>query len=389
MGDSMKSLMVNALQINEKDDGMGKYAITIVEFLEKNYSNLIEVYYLTTVEGRNRLKTIVKDKDKLIEFNYSKKHSLIKKVIMENYQIPKIVKRYNIDNYWSLDGKLPLMNMDYCKKIITIQDVAYIDVPEHYSLQQRIYWNLIYKSKSKKAYLVIATSEFTKKRVINCLNVDQSKIKVVYNFVRDNFGKEESKVKDVDIQNYFLYYGQISPRKNIIGLIRAYLKYYNDTKNPKKLVLIGKKYEYFELDQLLKDEEVRKLLSNYIYFIDYVEDELLNNYILSARFVVNASFYEGFGLTVIESFEFGKPILASNNTAMKEFINQYEKYTFNPYDIDELVSKIKIFCNFDDIQIEEAFQEQSTIYKNKVSRSIILNSYKETIDAIIYNNQHN
>lgn len=104
---------------------------------------------------------------------------------------------------------------------------------------------------------------------------------------------------------------------------------------------------------------------------------------------MNASFYEGFGLTVIESFEFGKPILASNNTAMKEFINQYEKYTFNPYDIDELVSKIKIFCNFDDIQIEEAFQEQSTIYKNKVSRSIILNSYKETIDAIIYNNQHN
>lgn len=379
----MKTLMVNALQINEKDDGMGKYSLTIVELLEKHYADLIDIYYITTVEGKNRLRNIVQDKEKLINFDYRKKDNFLKRFIMENILIPAIAKKYKIDKYWSLDGKLPLIGMRRHTKIITIHDVGYIDVPEHYSLQQRMYWKLIYKTKSKSADYVIAISEFTKKRVTECLNVEQSKIRVIYNFVRNNFEIKEMSNEKIDTQDYFLYYGQISPRKNIVGLIKAYLMYYQKTKNPKKLVLIGKKYDYPELDQLLKKDEIRNLLENHIDFVGYVEDDLLNGYISSASFVINASFYEGFGLPVIESFEFGKPILASNNTAMKEFINNHGKYTFNPYDIEEMADKIKIFCDLDAVQISEVYQEQSIIYKNKVSRLNILNSYKKTIDEIV------
>ena len=112
----MKILVVNALQITNKDDGMGKYAITIIEFLEKNYSDKLQIYYIATNEGRERIKALV-NSDRLIEFGYNKSDSIIKKFYMENIKIVSLLKNIKVDFYWSLDGKLPLFDFEKYKNI--------------------------------------------------------------------------------------------------------------------------------------------------------------------------------------------------------------------------------------------------------------------------------
>ncbi|WP_066175324.1 glycosyltransferase family 4 protein [Bacillus marinisedimentorum] len=378
----MKTLLVNALQITYKDDGMGKYALTIVEFLEANYSDKVNIKYLTTKEGSERLKNII-SKDQILNFNYDKSDNFIKKLYMENYKIPYLLKKFKADFYWSLDGKLPLLDYGAHQRILTIHDVGYIDVPEHYSLIQRLYWSLVYKHRSKNADIIIAISEFTKSSIIKNLGVEKEKIKVIYNFTRQSFEANKNvSTYNGEIENYFLYYGQVSPRKNIVGLIEAYYKYYRNSTNPDKLIIIGKKYNYPKLESLEKLESIRSLIGKYIIFKGYVDDKELSNYISRAKFIINPSYYEGFGLPVIESFEMNKLILASNNTSMVEFINESENYTFNPFDIDSIKNMINYFSNLSEKELMDEYQIESSIYKNKINRKYIVNAYKSELNNI-------
>jgi len=230
---------------------------------------------------------------------------------------------------------------------------------------------------------VIAISEFTRQRAIESLKIKPEKIYVIYNFVRESLYDKECFVENNETEDYFLYYGQIAPRKNITGLLRAYVEYYKKSSSPMNLVLVGKKYEYEELDKFVSETNVRELIDNKISFVGYVNDEQLKNYIIKAKFIVNASLYEGFGMPIIEAFEFGKAILASNNTAMVEFINNYEKYTFDPYDVQDMTERIKYFSELENHDLKEIFVDESKYYREKINKDIIRENYKELLANVV------
>jgi len=379
----MKKLIINALQIYDKDDGMGKYATSIIEIAEKSWFSETDVFYILTNEGRAKLSHLITNKERIIDFEYSKYSNPIRKLFMENIVVPRTLSKYKADYYWSLDGKLPLFGIKNCVRILTIHDLGYIDVPKCYSMVQRLYWSIIYRTKARTAELVIAISEFTRQRAIESLKIKPEKIYVIYNFVRESLYDKECFVENNETEDYFLYYGQIAPRKNITGLLRAYVEYYKKSSSPMNLVLVGKKYEYEELDKFVSETNVRELIDNKISFVGYVNDEQLKNYIIKAKFIVNASLYEGFGMPIIEAFEFGKAILASNNTAMVEFINNYEKYTFDPYDVQDMTERIKYFSELENHDLKEIFVDESKYYREKINKDIIRENYKELLANVV------
>lgn len=212
------------------------------------------------------------------------------------------------------------------KVITTIHDMTYELYPEtmHKNNLKRIKDDIEYSV--NRADKIITVSESSKKDIMKFLNVDESKIEVVYNGVEyDRFNKsyseeEKSKVREkYDLpENYILYMGTLEPRKNIESIIEAFalFKEENSFINENiKLVIAGKKGWLFEsifnlVDKLnLKDEVI---------FTDYVDEAdkpLIYN---MAGLFLFPSLYEGFGIPVLEAMASSVPVITSNVSSLPE-----------------------------------------------------------------------
>jgi len=228
----------------------------------------------------------------------------------------------------------------FCPIVVTIHDVAYLHFPEEFlkkDLYQLRNWTLY---SLKNASKIISVSKTTKKDVMNYYHIPQEKIEVIYNGFEKEF--EEHNVESVGetmipkiTSPYILYVGTIQPRKNIITLIRA-ITLLNKTHPDFKLVITGKKGWLF--DQIFK--EARDLyLENKIIFTGYVNEEELVYLYKGAFCFVLPSFYEGFGIPLLEAMSFDCPVISSFSSSLPEVGGEAALY-FDPNNYKELADKI-------------------------------------------------
>ena len=114
---------------------------------------------------------------------------------------------------------------------------------------------------------------------------------------------------------YWLYVGSQEPRKNISGLLDAYERYLNEHANPLPLWLVGGvgwKNESWQprLERLEERNLVRRL--------GYVPDEAMPDLYRRATALVFPSWYEGFGLPILEAMTQGCPVICSDRASMPE-----------------------------------------------------------------------
>ena len=158
--------------------------------------------------------------------------------------------------------------------------------------------------------------------------VDRNKLHLINHFIQDECFEVEPCFND---DNYFLYIGRLDKEKGIHYLIEA-MKHVPDEI---KLHIIG---EGYEKENLIKQA---KSLSN-ISFLGYLEGkELEKEYKHCIATVLPCNWLEIFGLTVIESFLYGKPVIASNIGALPEIIdNNVNGILVEPKDIDGIKSAL-------------------------------------------------
>ncbi len=114
-----------------------------------------------------------------------------------------------------------------------------------------------------------------------------------------------------------LYTGTIQPRKNIAGLIKAWSIMRRKYNVKCKLVIAGKQgWLYSDIMSLIKNSE----FSDDIIYMGYIPDEDLPYIFNAADVYVYPSFYEGFGLTILEAMACGVPVIASNNSSLPEVV---------------------------------------------------------------------
>src|SRR5690606_21042535 len=141
-----------------------------------------------------------------------------------------------------------------------------------------------------------------------------NKIDLVYNGVSSAFKQVEIRLKDKI--PYFIYVGAIHPRKNILNLLKAFEAF--KTQNPQfnhQLLLVGRKS--WQLSAIVKYLKTMKFKRD-VLFNKNVKDEDLSLLLNNATALVYPSFFEGFGLPVIEAFSCGTPVITSKGTAMEE-----------------------------------------------------------------------
>jgi glycosyltransferase involved in cell wall biosynthesis len=221
--------------------------------------------------------------------------------------------RNNIDIFYYPHYNLPYLIPG--NSIITIHDFIQFKFPEYFGKNKvRIAW-LILNNAVKKAAKIIVDSCSTEKDLNDYFPDCRGKTEVIYNGISTNFRTVDiEEKKDFIGRNnpgkYILFVGNNKPHKNINGLIGAFLeikKEYGDF----KLVIIS---SGFKLEDIPVSDNIRRD----IIIISGVSEEELIMYYNCAHMLVLPSFYEGFGLPVIEAMACGCPVVASDTSSMPE-----------------------------------------------------------------------
>ena len=225
-------------------------------------------------------------------------------------------------------------------KVMTIHDLTFIKYPEYVPLIVKTYTERI-KRCLKWTDLIITMAETTKEDIVHYLQVNPHKIWVIPLASRYSV-QENLKIPNTDEQPYILFVGTFEPRKNIKTLVLAfdYLKKKFDL--PHRLVLIGKKgWGYESILKCIENSAYKKD----IYHLNYLADELVAQFYQQAEVFVYPSFYEGFGLPVLEAMNLGTPVITSNVSSLPEVVDS-AAITINPQDFIELAEAIfKVLSN--------------------------------------------
>lgn len=308
--------------------GLGNYSRDLVRILAEHFPE--NQYLLLDKKGSERIKTIQDYKNVSFLKTSSSKFA-------RQFSLGKEAQNSGADIFHGLSGELPLKwNKKPIKKIVTIHDLIFERFPQYYSWFDRKIHFWKFKNAAESADLVIAISEQTKRDIIQFLKVPESKIRVVYQGCHESFKEKPSdefliqtKEKFKLPERFILNVGTVEERKNLLSIVKA-LK---DTKIP--LVVVGKKQKkYFRKIE----KEIRKNGVEVKFLEGVSMPELAAIYRMADVFVY-PSFFEGFGIPVIEALFSETPVITSNMSCLPEAGGPDSVYV-NPNSIEDLRAKI-------------------------------------------------
>jgi glycosyltransferase involved in cell wall biosynthesis len=224
--------------------------------------------------------------------------------------------------------------------VVSVHDVSYLESPEFFSRFRATQLKITVKRTVERAAHIVTPSEFSRQAVAQWYNLDPDRITVVHNAVDETFrpgSREASQAwllrhKDV-AWPFVLTVGDLQPRKNHIGLIRAFEDLMRA--NPQlthRLVITGKDTWFSgEIRAAAKASSV----ADRIVFTGFVNDDELHHYYAGCEIFVYPSFYEGFGLPILEAMACGRAVACSDTSAMPEVADS-AALLFDPAQRDQM-----------------------------------------------------
>ncbi len=249
----------------------------------------------------------------------------------EQVLLPRIIPKCDI--FWS-----PFMNVPFlpCKaehRVVTLHDVFHLANPQYYSFVKRIFIKSFYYFSSHKSDVILTVSEFSKNEIAQfCGSKVSKKTIVVYNGSDIDVGMVEEQPVSF---KYILFVGSVKPHKNLKNALLGFSKM-ND--KAYKFVIVGKKEGFITgdkdvfgiVDDLNKDTER-------VIFTGNISDDELFGWYKGATALIQPSFYEGFGLPIVEAMKFGLPIACSGIPVFREIGKDLVSY-FDPYSPDSIAT---------------------------------------------------
>lgn len=310
--------------------GLGNYSRDLVRILSQYYPE--NEYLLLNKNSSERGKEILERQD--VRFVETSKGKFSRQLKMG-----KDAQREGVDIFHGLSGELPLKwSKEPIRKIVTIHDLIFMRCPNYYSFFDRKIHLWKFKKAASSADKIIAISEQTKRDIITYLKVPESKIEVIYQGCHKAFKEQQSnelintvKEKFNLPERYILNVGTIEERKNLLSIVKGI----KDTEIP--LVVVGRKTDYYK--KVLAFIRKNKMDKQVLFLEGVSMDELAVLY-KSADIFVYPSFFEGFGIPVIEAL-FSKTVVITSNTSCLPEAGGKDSVYIDPRNDLDLGAKIK------------------------------------------------
>ena len=227
-------------------------------------------------------------------------------------------RRDGIDVFHGLSNELPVgMHRYGIPTVVTIHDVAFKTFPLMYKWHDRMIYDLKWRYACRNADRIIAISQCTKLDVMRFYGVDEEKISVVYQPVNGLYYEELPSgtlaEEGKECTDYMLYVGSVNSRKNLLGVVKAISLLPADLRT--KLIVVGDGGTY---KREVMDYVVSHGLEPMVEWRRATDHTELRKLYSHALLFVYPSFYEGFGLPVVEAQLSGCPVVTSNVSSLPE-----------------------------------------------------------------------
>ncbi|MDP3431835.1 MAG: glycosyltransferase family 1 protein, partial [Bacteroidota bacterium] len=215
-------------------------------------------------------------------------------------QIPRILKKYKADLFFSPDGYLSLNTK--VKQLAAIHDINFAHRPKDLPWLKAKYYNYFFPLFARKAQRIVTVSSFSKEDIHKTYNIENDKIDVVYNGINTLYTPTSegerliAKAKYSDGKDYFLFIGSLHPRKNITGLLLAYDAFRSSIESDVKLLIVGE--SMFKTRDIELTFEGMRFMSDVV-FTGRLGNEALHQVLGASLALTFVPFFEGFGIPVI------------------------------------------------------------------------------------------
>ncbi|MFA5994479.1 MAG: glycosyltransferase family 1 protein [Parcubacteria group bacterium] len=222
------------------------------------------------------------------------------------------------------------------KTIVTVHGLEYEVLPQAYSFWERVYMRFSIRNSCRWATTIVSVSQNTKQDLMRLYDVPADKIQVVYEGYEDNFqvpisnfeSNHNFEIKKLEIQSkfnppaggqnykpYLLFIGRLEERKNIVGIIKAFEMLKEKYHIEHKLVLAGRGGHGFKnIEEMINDSKYAEDIIQ----LGFVLDENKFELIAQADIFLFPTFYEGFGIPILEAQSVGVPVVTSSVSSMPE-----------------------------------------------------------------------
>jgi len=234
---------------------------------------------------------------------------------------------------------------------------------------------------------VLTPSDYSRQAILKHYRLDEDKVVVVPNAVSSAFRPIEREVSAGILREKFgltgpfvLTVGDLQPRKNHLGLLHAFEAAVRAHRLPHKLVFVGKETWYSKELHRAVD---RSAMADRVHFTGFVEDSDLVHFYGACDLFVFPSFYEGFGLPILEAMACGRAVACSSATAMPE-VADGAGILFDPHSADEMTRAISDILLDSELRqrLERLGQQRATAFSWEQAARKTLDVYYQVAGAV-------
>lgn len=359
--------------------GLGNYSRSLIAQLAKHFHQNQYFVYSPKVKSHPQVTTFLENQQIQLKLPASN----VPKLLWRSFGIKTQLQQDGIDLYHGLSQEIPLyITQTGIKTIVTMHDLIYLRLPKLYKRIDRYIYNRKSEYACKNSDHIVAISERTKQDIIEYYQVPASKITVIYQGCDPAFKQKYSSADKLAVLHryalplkYILIVGTIEPRKNLMLLVRA-LKNIHPAY---KLVVVGKQQPYAV--QVKKEIERLGLIDRVVFLEGLPFADLPLVYQMASLFVY-PSFYEGFGIPIIEALHSRVPVIAATGSCLEEAGGPGSIY-IAPDDAEALAFQANRVLNDEHLRVEMVNSGLSFVqrFNPEILTKQMMDCYIQTINS--------
>ena len=275
--------------------------------------------------------------------------------------IPRAIKKAGADIFLSTDSYLSLSSD--VPSVLVMHDLNFEHYPKDLPWLVSKYYRYYIPKFAAHATRIATVSEFSRNDIVSLYNIPPEKIDVIYSGAGELFvplsPAEQLVVKTqfTGGRDYFLSIGALHPRKNLVNLFRAFDHFKESDPKGMKLLVVGAKYWW--TDDMRNAYESMRYRDDVV-FTGRLSSSDLRKVVASAFAQTYVSYFEGFGLPLVEAFYCDVPVITSNITSMPEIAGD-AALLVDPFDYISISSAMQQLAKDDNLR-------QRLICKGQVRR---------------------
>jgi len=330
-------IAINTLPLLANKAGAERYTENILKYISKVDKD--NEYSLILSKINKQYYEIKQNNFKNMVYKVNTRSRLLR-IFGEQFYIPLITKRLNIDVFFSPCNIVPRFVSS--PAVVMLFDLHWFIFPEIFNKLKLAYLKKSIGRSVQNSYKILTVSENSKKDIIEIFKIPEEKIKVIYVGLDPIFKKENDEDKRNGVMSkyginkkFILSVCQLHRRKNILRLVKAFSNLKEQEKINHKLVIVGGKGDgYSEIISFINEKAINDIL-----ITGCIPDEDICLLYNAADLMVYPSLYEGFGMPVVEAMACGCPVVTSNVSSLPEVVGD-AAVLVDPYSDENIADAI-------------------------------------------------